>query len=263
MPDSDSTPMIEAEAIALHAQPRIEALTTPAQAGVVRASHVERECAPDAPMAVTVAWIRSFLARPHPHVGRPGPVCPFTPTALALDTIWLGEIGERDITVERMVELMGEYRDLFAEIEPRLGPLSINKTLLAVFPHLGEDAAAMIDDVQRELKPSFVGLGLMLGEFHAANESPGLRNPDFRPLRSPVPMLAIRHMVETDLPFLRRSIDPPQVRGQYLRSYLRRLGGTVRQGYFEQAVSALVEAELQQRTAKEPPAEPVRASARA
>lgn len=262
MPDSDSIPMIEAEALALQGQSRIETLSTPAEAGLVRASQVEREYAPDAPLAVTMAWIRSFLVHPHPQVGRPGPVCPFTPTALALDTIWLGEIAEQDMSVQHMVQLVGEYRDLFTQIEPRSGPTAINKTLLAVFPCLGEDAASMIDDVQRELKPSFVALGLMLGEFHAGNESPGLRNPDFRPLRSPVPMLAIRHMVESDLPFLRRSIDPPHVRGQYLRSYLRLLGATMRDGYFEQAIMALVEAEMQMRAAQEAQDDPVPAPVR-
>jgi len=111
-----------------------------------------------------------------------------------------------------------------------------------VLPNLGGDAAKLIDDAQNELKASFVDVGLMLGEFHSENESPGLRNPEFRPLRSPVPMLAIRHMVESDLPFLRRSIDAPSVRASYLRSYLRRLGSTVRAKYLDQAVTALAEA---------------------
>ena len=44
---------------------------------------------------------------------------------------------------------------------------------------------------------------LMLGQFHPLPPAePGLWNADFRPLRSPVPLLAIRHMVPTDLPFL-------------------------------------------------------------
>lgn len=211
-------------------------------ASLRRASDVERELPADAPLVLTLRWVREFLARPHPDVGRAGPVCPFSPAALAMDTIWLTEVADDAPNRERIVELIGRYRDAFLEIEPREGAMSLNKTILVVFPNLGADGAALVDDVQAELKASFVDVGLMLGEFHAQNESPGLRNPDFRPLRSPVPMLAIRHMVESDLPFLQRSIDAPSVRAAYLRSYLRRLGGTIRPKYFDQAVTALADA---------------------
>ncbi|ALN55906.1 DUF6875 domain-containing protein [Lysobacter enzymogenes] len=261
IPDNDSTPVIETDRLMMQAQTVVETPIAAARGKLMQASTVERDQPADAPLPRTVAWIRNFLARPHPDVGRPGPVCPFTPTALALDTIWLAEIQDRDVSLDRIVELISVYRDLFGEIEPRTGQVAINKTVLIVFPHLGDDAAAFVDEVQQQLKPSFVDLGLMLGEFHASNESPGLRNPDFRPLRSPVPMLAIRQMVETDLPFLRRSLDTAQVRSQFLRSYLRRLGGTVRRNYFDQAVKALVEAEIELQAQSAAAAKPTTASA--
>jgi kynurenine 3-monooxygenase len=247
-PDNDAIPLKESDGLGVRAaaavQTQIENATLAARVGLLRGSDVERE-QPDSPLAASVEWVRTFLARPHPDVGRPGPVCPFAPAALALDTIWLAQIDDSSPDPARLAEVLAQYRDVFAEIEPRTGPSAINKTIMVVFPNMTADAAALVDDVQRELKPSFVELGLMLGEFHARNETPGLRNADFRPLRSPVPMLVMRQMVETDLPFLRRSIDEPQIRVAYLRSYLRRLGGTVRRNSFDQAVAALVEAELE------------------
>jgi hypothetical protein len=42
----------------------------------------------------------------------------------------------------------------------------------------------------------------MIGQFHPKCDQPGLWNDDFRPLRSPIPLLAIRIMVPGDLPFL-------------------------------------------------------------
>jgi hypothetical protein len=241
-PDNDAISNPESRCPMRAGQAPMEHMDAIAGGRLLRASDVQRDLPDDAPMAVILAWVNSFLARPHPDVGRPGPVCPFTPTALALDTIWLTEIEETDPDRDTIVRLIGQYRDLFLQIEPRSGPMAINKTILVVFPHLGGDAAKLIDEAQSELKASFVELGLMLGEFHADNESPGLRNPEFRPLRSPVPMLAIRHMVESDLPFLRRSIDEPGIRAAYLRSYLRRLGGTIRAKYLDQAVTSLAEA---------------------
>lgn len=86
----------------------------------------------------------------------------------------------------------------------------------------------------------------MIGEFHNRNESPGLHNPHFRPLRSPIPMLAIRFMAEADLPFLDRITDEPQVRVRYLEAYLSRLGKTISdQKRLRQAEAALKLAQLQ------------------
>ncbi|HEV8692909.1 MAG TPA: NAD(P)/FAD-dependent oxidoreductase [Lysobacter sp.] len=243
-PDNHTIPLEESDGLIAAVQTQVENAGAAAYGGLLRASDVERD-QPDSPLAAAVEWVRTFLARPHPEVGRSGPVCPFTPAALALDTIWLTQIDDSEPDPARLTEVLSQYRDVFFDIEPRSGATAINKTIMVVFPNLRADAAALVDDVQKQLKPSFVELGLMLGEFHANNETPGLRNPEFRPLRSPVPMLVMRQMVETDLPFLRRSLDEPEVRVAYLRSYLRRLGGTVRRNSFDQAVAALVEAELE------------------
>lgn len=212
-----------------------------------RASEVEAANDPESPLGAIVSWVRRFLARPHPEVGRAGPVCPFTPMALELDTIWMTEIADADPDPQRIQDVVEQCRQLFLDAEPREGTMAINKVFMVVFSSLDASSAPLIDAIQSRLKPGFVDVGLMLGEFHARNETPGLRNPDFRPLRSPIPMLVIRHMVESDLPFLKREIDSPQVRGAYLRSYLRRLGGSIRRNYFDQAVDALVEAEMEAR----------------
>jgi len=77
--------------------------------------------------------------------------------------------------------------------------------------HIAVDAAAL-DVIMRELVvlypailKTFVENGLMIGQFHPLPPvEGGLWTKDFRPLRCPVPLLAIRHMVPTDLPFLTR-----------------------------------------------------------
>ncbi|HXB22281.1 MAG TPA: hypothetical protein VNV88_12910 [Candidatus Solibacter sp.] len=218
--------------------------STPPQ--LMRISEVDRNCDPTSPLGCVLNWIRGFLARPHPQLGRPGSVCPFVPIALGLDTIWMAEVAETTPSFERISAIITDYRNVFLETEPTSGPEAINKAFLVVFPSLGAngaDGAAAIDKVQASLKRYFVEMGLMLGEFHAANESPGLRNPDFRPLRSPIPMLAIRHMVESDLPFLIRETYPPKERSSFLRSYLFRLGGELSQVKFNEAMDGLIAAE--------------------
>ena len=44
--------------------------------------------------------------------------------------------------------------------------------------------------------------GKMIGFFHPGNDDPGVWNPDFRPLRSPLPLIVIRHLVMSDAPFV-------------------------------------------------------------
>jgi hypothetical protein len=61
----------------------------------------------------------------------------------------------------------------------------------------------------------------MIGEYHEGPpDKAGLWNSRFRPLRSPVPLLAIRHMVPTDFPFL--SLDDDHV-----AAYLQLFGDRV------------------------------------
>jgi hypothetical protein len=213
----------------------------------MRVSEVDRECAPTSPRTCLLNWLRQFVARPHPMLGRKGSVCPVVPTALASDSIWITEIIEDNPSVESISAIITECRNVFLSTEPKNGPDAINKAFLVAFPSLGDhgsDGAAVIDKVQCNLKKYFVDMGLMLGEFHAANDSPGLRNPEFRPLRSPVPMLAIRHMVESDLPFLTRESYPANERSSFLRSYLFRLGGSLSQVKFDEALNCLIAAEI-------------------
>lgn len=212
---------------------------------LMRASEVERNYASDSPLVTMLNWVKGFLAKPHPDVGRKGPVCPFVPISLVLDSIWFAEITDSRADLNSIAQIITEYRDRFLEMEPKNGSEAMNKAILVVFPNLGAEGAAVVDEVQFNLKKFFVDLGLMLGEFHATNESPGLRNPSFRPLRSPIPMLAIRYMVESDLPFLLRSMYAPSDRSSFLRSYLRRMGSSMSQSNFDQTMAALIEAELQ------------------
>ncbi len=195
----------------------------------------------------TMEWVRNFLGKPHPDLGRSGPVCPFVPSALQLNAIRMRVIRSSHLEHKKIEEIVRSYRDIFLEIEPQTGEAALNKAILLIFPDVRtEEAFKLIDGVQQELKPFFVEAGLMLGEFHKRNESPGLRNQNFRPLRSPIPMLAIRFMVEVDLPFLQRASDKPHLRIKYLEAYLQRLSKVIKdERNLNNAVEALALARTQ------------------
>lgn len=100
---------------------------------------------------------------------------------------------------DAVLEGMRAYRGYFERLDT-----TQNHALLVAFPAVGvRDVGWVVEDSQRRLKTEFVERGLMIGEFHPGPPpAPGLHNPSFRPLHSPVPLLAIRRMVGTDLPFL-------------------------------------------------------------
>lgn len=151
-------------------------------------------------MRVIVDWALEYLCEPHDDLGRDGPVCPFTRPSLARDAFWLTVNHATDLadpTVEAQVMTVAET---FGTL-----PLSDRRdaryqTVLILFPDI--DDPAPLDQLQRRLKSGFVRRGLMIGQFYAGCDEPGLWNRDFRPLRSPIPLLAIRHMVASDFPFL-------------------------------------------------------------
>ena len=160
-------------------------------------------------------WAHSYLSEPHPELGRPGRVCPFVPGSLRSRNFFVAvEPGK----AEGVTGTVLRYRDWFRALEPHDGAEAQFKTVLILFPDV---APTLIDATQEVLKPAFVDAGLMLGQFHPVPpDEGGLWNPDFRPLRSPVPLLAIRHMVASDLPFLTRD-------RRHLESYLARFRHTV------------------------------------
>ncbi|MFJ8314010.1 MULTISPECIES: DUF6875 domain-containing protein [unclassified Streptomyces] len=172
------------------------------------------------------AWCEEFLCRPHHDLGRTGSVCPFMPRALAMNRISFTVVHTRDRAQADIDTTIAAYRTVFLETEPNSGPGALEKAILVILPDVGaEDAPVVVDETHRRLKAGFVDSGLMIGKFHPRSEQGGLHNPGFRPLRSPVPLLAIRHMVDSDLPFLNRTDDPVPDRIKFLESYEQRFEG--------------------------------------
>jgi len=174
-------------------------------------------------MRAVVEWAETYLCRPHPDLGRNGPVCPYAQGSLSRGKFYLAvpEAGPRAIeTVEDVVAAVEPYRAWFTTLAPLNGLEAVFTTILLLLPGLG-DRLEFIDSAQNALKDAFVDEGLMIGEFHdGPPDKPGLWNPLLRPLAGPVPLLAIRHMVTTDLPFLWG--DPA-----HRRAYLARFNGKV------------------------------------
>jgi Cys-tRNA(Pro) deacylase len=170
-----------------------------------------------------VGWAESYLTRPHPELGRSGPVCPFVQASMRRKHFYLTVVPGADLGAAEVEERLVELRDWFLARTPRDGEADASlKTLLIVFPDLPRERVPVaIDAVQERLKPLYVPNRLMIGEFHdGPPDKAGLWNDDFRPLHSPLPMLVIRHMVATDFAFLKDD-------GAELAAYLANFGGAI------------------------------------
>lgn len=173
--------------------------------------------------AETLRWVREFVAQPHPEVGHGGPVCPFIPGALDRSILYFrveGEAADKAAVKEVAMAALNDFKLL----EPRTGDEVRFKALLMIFPAVSAaDAPQIIDVIQHELKQEFVKEGWMIGQFHPENETHGVRNPDFRPLQSPIPMLIVRIMVVEDLTFLTLDEYSAEQRLTFLYHYLDNL----------------------------------------
>jgi hypothetical protein len=208
-------------------------------------------------LAPAIAWVDGFVKQANPDLGRLGVVCPFVPEAIRQNLL---QYFVLDVTLPPELWATSSEYDYAAVIEPAILKLSrqfvegrikdprvrLLHAYLIVFRGLHLElgrASALIETIQRKLKPRFVELGLMIGEFHPHSNAGGLRNPDFRPLRSPVPLLAFRNMVEIDFVFLSRKNDPAPLRVRFLKSYLFHLGTELGSAARSRAETALQEAE--------------------
>jgi hypothetical protein len=148
-------------------------------------------------------WVRSYLMRPHPKLGRPGAVCPFTSAAARLDAVRVGSSPAR--TEEAVDRTMQQALAAFEAIDCPKAQRHL-RTVIVGFPNCAdEDGLAQLKNARNRLRLESVLRGKMFALFQPNSGDKGLLNPEFRPLRSPLPLLAIRMLVENDAPFVLRN----------------------------------------------------------
>ena len=173
-------------------------------------------------------WIKTFVARPHKDLGRPGPVCPFVPLALDQKTLWLAAERSVDRRAPDVVKLIDGYKRLLLTAQPVDGDDAKYKSIVVIFADLpATQAKDFFGGVLQEIGVrSYVDDGLVMGPFYEGNDGTALYNPSFRPFTSPAPLLLIRRAVISDWKFFLNNEE-------WLRLWGRRYG--------ESAVQALAE----------------------
>jgi hypothetical protein len=171
-------------------------------------------------------WADTYLCNPHADLGRPGPVCPFAKSSIDHRLFLLGLLHLSVDETDEIDRAIGLYRDWFTELDGALMSQGRYATFVLLLPDVDRNNPTPLDEIQKRLKDSFVEISLMVGQFHPRCAQPGLWNPHFEVLQSPVPLLAIRNMVASDLPFL---ISERAHLESYLRVYAPELPAHTRQ----------------------------------
>lgn len=163
----------------------------------------------------TAAWLRSFLTRPHPELGRKGAVCPFMEQSLKLGRTALSSVDVGGPRGRRRFETTA--RSALARLGDGDSGDNIYNAFVMVPVGADENVRrAMVLEVQQALKSEAVAAGKMVGEFFPGHPMRGIHNDSFRPLASPHPVLAVRAMVITDILFLSFPDIPAAERLSYL-----------------------------------------------
>src|SRR5207342_2529130 len=124
--------------------------------------------------------------------------------ASRLDTIRIGVCSASGSDVSIIKDTISCCFREFALI-PCPSSLRHLRTILVGFPSMTDaKGIASLKVVQGQFRLACLLEGLMIGRFDPFSEDIGLWNPEFRPMRSPIPMLALRHLVENDAPFVLR-----------------------------------------------------------
>ncbi|MFB8005010.1 DUF6875 domain-containing protein [Nocardia sp. NPDC056000] len=151
--------------------------------------------------AALLRWMTEHLPRPHPELGRTGPVCPFVRSSAAHQLIWAGSVDGGDaLTRDRLYLAIDDAFEVYHGLLRENPAQARRLTLVTTFP--GLTRYDLIDAVHLARKSEAVADGLMLGQFYPGCTVPGLWNRHFHPLDAPVPMLVLRPMMSTDYPFL-------------------------------------------------------------
>lgn len=146
-------------------------------------------------------WLDDFIKRPHPELGRPGPVCPFVEPAQqagAVELVTCHWSGPRDLA--RMSALLDDAIRRFKTIPWRSDNTALRALVVAI-TGLEPSDWWLIDKGHHAAKDA-LAQGLMLGLFHPNCLEPAAHNSGFRVNRAPLPVVVIRNMAFHDILFL-------------------------------------------------------------
>jgi hypothetical protein len=180
---------------------------------------------------VGLAWMRRFIMRPHPGLGRKGAVCPFAEPAHEERAMYFCALNAGGMNFDLFIEIMARLPALYRRVAGNLSGRS-DLLSLCVFPTdlPAQSYYKFIDCAHSILKPFYMNAGLMLGEFHPHSSVRGARSDRIFAMRADVPLFVVRAIASHDILFIDRESAPIGLRIHELECYLRWAGNLLPAG---------------------------------
>jgi hypothetical protein len=149
-------------------------------------------------------WASEYIARPHPSLGRGGPICPFMQPSLELERFHTWQIDDVDSgDMPRLRRVTLEAARAFLERYPLGAPKNNFASVALTFPRLSGEHLLALDVLHAQLKTHLVArYDIMSTPCHLFSQKRSVSNPDFAVFRSPVPLIVLRHLDVRDILFL-------------------------------------------------------------
>ncbi len=170
------------------------------------------------PSQFLAEWFASYVMRPHPELGRTGHVCPYMAQATRLNLV---RIAVSPLTPEdgaQIAALLRSAQAVFDAIPCEDGKRVFRSAIIAFPACTGPEGIAALERAQHSLRYRAALRRHMIGLFEPDSAQPGIANRAFPSFRAPLPVIAIRTLVERDGPFMLR--NPPMALS-YLAAFRR------------------------------------------
>ncbi|QIS22148.1 DUF6875 domain-containing protein [Nocardia terpenica] len=168
---------------------------------------------------IVLDWLNEYICKSHSQLGRSGSICPHVRPALKagqLDFVYQHGISGED--AGQLSEVLTQELRKFSELHPDPAGYRVSlASALIVFPDIDPGHYHVLDQIYPAMKNYAVKNGLMVGQFHPDCNEPAFRNPIFPVSRSPIPLVAVRHMGIHDILFLGNT-------GEWYHEYRQRFG---------------------------------------
>jgi len=151
-----------------------------------------------------IEWVESYIAAPHPDLGRKGAICPFVQKAMQLDRLFLAFHDEIDgASRVALRALLLTYAKRLRERYPAEVPDNALASYVIVLPNVPDARLPVLGRVHDEVKSHLMRHDVMAAVFFRGYGKGAARNPRFALFgNAALPCIVLRHMDVRDIVFL-------------------------------------------------------------
>ncbi len=167
-------------------------------------------------LKAVMRWVREFIMRPHPRLGRPGVVCPYVKLSLEAAIFYLSLTTLEDPRrYDEIYGLMHSHADIFTRMQPHSGPWENLRVMLVLMPNARENILCD-PEASKRLKTEMMQRGITVGQFFPTWHPIRALKSKFFPNQPPLCLYTMRPFIRSDWMFIN---GEPEWRAVYLERF--------------------------------------------